>query len=161
MRKFLLLIVFAACAARPDAVIVVPTVAYPFDRDALLRDDVRACADEIERLSGAHFERAAFLRLRDDGAFDCRLWPGALHADRAEWAGAPVDGTVAIIHSHPRDFPEPSQHDRQEAVRIGVPVLVVTPGAISMASPRKNESGFRVAYTARDETARDHHPHSR
>jgi len=59
-------------------VIADPTVAYPFDRQLLQRADIEGCASRLVKMAGYgrfQYERAAFLILRDDGMFDCSVWP--------------------------------------------------------------------------------------
>lgn len=42
---------------------------------------------------------------------------------------------IAIAHTHPVSDVEPSKHDRAEAQRLGLPIVVVTPFAITAAWP--------------------------
>ena len=63
----------------------------------------------------AKLERAAFLRLDDRGTFTCQVWPATFQFHRAQWWGSTPDGTVAVIHSHPQDYPDPSLHDIMES----------------------------------------------
>jgi JAB domain-containing protein similar to deubiquitination enzymes len=133
------LLLVCGCASAPVGTIVIPTIAYPFDRNVLVRDDVTACTDRVFTLAFrglGKLERAAFLKLNERGTFDCQLWPPPFAIHRADWFGTTPDRTVAVIHSHPVGSPDPSEHDRQEAIRLGVPMIVVTPEAISMALPR-------------------------
>jgi hypothetical protein len=112
-----------------------PTVAYPFGDETLQRDDVRACSDRIAELAGHGYfqgERAAFLVLRGDGRFDCSVWPVTNEWHRTTWSGAIPNGTVAVIHTHPRNMPDPSTHDTAEARRLNIPVIVVTRGSVKM-----------------------------
>ncbi|HEV8659295.1 MAG TPA: Mov34/MPN/PAD-1 family protein [Thermoanaerobaculia bacterium] len=136
-------ILCAGCASAPPLqTITLPTVAYPFGVATLMRDDVAACSETIlSRGWGgrANFERAAFLHLSDDGAFRCDVWPADFQFHRAQWWGATPDGTAALIHSHPRTLPEPSEQDVREAQRLGVPVIVVTPESIAMVMPRDGQ----------------------
>ncbi len=144
----------AACASVPPAHLDDPTVAYPFDRQALERADVGSCASRLVRLGGHgrfQYERAAFLILRDDGQFDCSVWPATFEWRSGTWASAIPNGTAAIIHTHPRAEPDPSAHDVREAARIGVPIMVATPDALAMARPRGDVVvSFRSAKTARN-----------
>jgi JAB domain-containing protein similar to deubiquitination enzymes len=133
------LLLVCGCASAPVGTILIPTVAYPFDRNVLVRDDVTSCTDRIFTLAFrglGKLERAAFLKINGRGTFDCQVWPAPFAIHRAEWLGATPDGTVAVIHSHPVGSPDPSEHDRQEAIRLGVPMIVVTPEALTMALPR-------------------------
>jgi hypothetical protein len=71
-------------------------------------------------------ETAAFIEQRDDGSLVCELWP-ASHADHeASFRGAIPPGTVAIVHTHPLDWPLPSTHDTQESARLRIPIYVLT-----------------------------------
>ena len=132
-------ILWAGCtSAPPPAAITLPTVAYPFSAATLTRDDVAACSETILSRGWegrANFERAAFLHLSDDGRFRCDVWPADFQFHRAQWWGTTPDGTAALIHSHPRNLPDPSDQDVVEAERLGVPVIVVTPQSIAMALP--------------------------
>ncbi|MGZ8853556.1 MAG: Mov34/MPN/PAD-1 family protein [Thermoanaerobaculia bacterium] len=115
-----------------------PTVAYPFSGSTLVREDVAACMGRVLTLGWdgqAEFERAAFLRLGDDGRFNCHVWPVSFEFHRVQWLGAPPVGTAAIIHSHPRTLPDPSRQDVQEARRLAIPVIVVTPESVVMVLP--------------------------
>jgi hypothetical protein len=46
-------------------------------------------------------------------------------------------GTVAIAHTHPVDFPYPSQQDKDEAIRLGMPIYVITIRGVYRADPQK------------------------
>ena len=139
MRRIVLLLsLLSPCACRtipPPALEIIPTIAYPFDTTTLVRDDVRACGERITALAGhgylAH-ERAAFLVLSSDGTFDCSVWPPSNGWHSATWSGKIPNGTVAVIHTHPRTIPQPSSHDTREARRLDIPVIVVTPGSMAM-----------------------------
>jgi hypothetical protein len=120
-------------------VLDVPTVAYPFDRETLRRPDIEVCASHLVKMTGyghRQYERAAFLILRDDGMFDCSVWPATFKARSESWSGSIPKGTAAIIHTHPLESPGPSYHDVLEAARIGVPIIVATPDVLAMAQPR-------------------------
>jgi hypothetical protein len=87
------------------------------------------CFDRLRVLSGygrLPYERGAFLVHRDDGSFDCVVWPASNMRDAAEWSGAIPDRTAAIAHTHPNKQPEPSHNDVAVAQRLGIPVFVVT-----------------------------------
>jgi len=150
-------LMLAGCATTPSHV-VLPTVAYPFDAKVLTRDDVASCSEKILDLSmhgRAKFERAAFLLINDTGKFDCKVWPADYQFHKAQWWGATPDGTVAVVHSHPRNFPDPSSQDIMEAMRLQVPFIVVTPGSLTMAMPRDGRvvrvtTGLGVERTARN-----------
>jgi proteasome lid subunit RPN8/RPN11 len=78
-------------------------------------------------------EEAAFLVQSEKGL---RLWRWqSKDAFRASYSGKPPKGTVAVVHTHPYWSIEPSQHDRAEARRIGMPIIVVTRDAVIAANP--------------------------
>lgn len=77
-------------------------------------------------------ELAAFIVRTPRGAFDLSNWPnrGIL---RAHWEGPIPVGAVGIVHSHPRNVPRPSLQDRAEAMRLKLPIYVVSRGALCVA----------------------------
>jgi len=79
-------------------------------------------------------ERAAFLIRESDGRLTLEPWNGG-DFRRARFRGAIPDRAIAIIHTHPRREPHPSMHDRHEAARLALPVIVVTPDAVIAARP--------------------------
>ena len=101
--------------------------------------------------------------MRDDGHFDCALWPATFTWRSATYSGRIPTGTVAVMHTHPTGQPQPSDHDFQEAKRIAVPVIVVCRKSVIMALPfGKNSAGASNVYTsALDETAPDSLAHAR
>jgi len=134
-------LLLGACASAPrptTGVIALPTVAYPFDRQILQRADIEVCASRLVKMAGYgrfQYERAAFLILRDDGMFDCSVWPATFEPRSESWSGRMPEGTAAIIHTHPLESPRPSYQDVLEAARIGVPIIVATPYVLAMAQP--------------------------
>jgi len=117
--------------------IAIAVLAYPIDARLLDQPGVEECFAVL--LAGAgegrrHDERAAFL-VRREGGFECRQWPSRMEFRRASWSGAIPENTVAVVHTHPRELPEPSAHDADEASRIGAPIMVVTPGSVTMVRP--------------------------
>jgi hypothetical protein len=137
-RRLLFLLLAMGCAAPKPSVVVLPTVAYPFSRAVLTRDDVAACTEHILSLAWygqVDWERAAFLRIAGNGRFTCDVWPAKLQFRSARWDGAIPDGTVALVHSHPRTLPDPSGVDVERAHQLGIPVIVVTPDSVVMVLP--------------------------
>jgi hypothetical protein len=86
-------------------------------------------------------ERAAFLIRESDGSLTLAPWSenGDLHAT---FRGPIPDGAIAIVHTHPREEPSPSRHDRHEAKSLRMPVLVITPDGVVAAFP---DSDVRIA----------------
>jgi proteasome lid subunit RPN8/RPN11 len=110
-------------------------------RDALCQD---LCAPDAYRhyrrlLAAAKWgldgqERAAFLVSTPEGRLEAVDFTSG-GAYRASNTGRIPRRAVAVIHTHPLRAHEPSDHDRAEARRIGLPVVVITPHAITVAYP--------------------------
>ena len=79
-------------------------------------------------------ERAAFLIRESDGTLTLEPWAdgGFRHAS---FRGVLPERTIAVLHTHPFGDPRPSAHDREEARRLKMPVLVVTTDAVIAAMP--------------------------
>src|SRR5262245_17672952 len=76
-------------------------------------------------LSGP-YERAEFIIEQPDGSLTCEEWP-AMHSFNAEhFHGAVPRDAIAIVHTHPVQFPFPSPQDNEEATRLGIPVYTLT-----------------------------------
>src|SRR6185503_4445452 len=79
-------------------------------------------------------EQGGFLIRESDGSLTFASWPRGSF-QRAFYRGKIPRGAVAVVHTHPRNLPDPSVHDGEEARRVGLPVVVVTPRAITAAWP--------------------------
>jgi len=79
-------------------------------------------------------ERAGFLIMRDQGRLDLLIWQAG-EATEATYIGHIPTACVAVIHTHPVRARNPSHRDVQEAQRIGLPIVVITPDAITAAMP--------------------------
>ncbi|HEV7767618.1 MAG TPA: Mov34/MPN/PAD-1 family protein [Thermoanaerobaculia bacterium] len=79
-------------------------------------------------------ERAAFLIRESDGTLTLQPWDGGGFR-HASFRGRVPERTLAVLHTHPRGEERPSQHDRDEARRLRMPVIVITPGAVVAAMP--------------------------
>jgi hypothetical protein len=77
-------------------------------------------------------ERAAFLVRDEDGRYRCIAWPMDGHLYRQEFHGAIPDHTVAIVHTHPSELPLGSPDDERTAIKLSMPVFVLTPMNINM-----------------------------
>ena len=77
-------------------------------------------------------ERAAFLIREDDGTLTLSRWPngGFRHAT---FQGSIPPRTIAILHTHPANDPQPSAHDRALAKRLGIAVVTITPRGVVVA----------------------------
>jgi hypothetical protein len=103
--------------------------------NARLRDaDVARLGHELLLAAGsnANIERAAFVVRSPAGTFDLLRWPRSGFFS-ARWTGPVPEGVVAIIHTHPLKRPAPSQQDRAEAKRIGLPLYVVSRAGLCVA----------------------------
>jgi hypothetical protein len=88
------------------------------------------CLVEVLRKSGwglgGPFERAAFITEQLDGSLGCQEWP-SVHEYRTEkFFGAIPAQAIAIVHTHPVQFPKPSKQDDAEATRLGIPIYTLT-----------------------------------
>jgi len=96
--------------------------------------DASPCFSELLKAGGygmRNDERAAFLLARDDGGYDCAMWPRSNGYHSAHWDGPIPERAVAIAHTHPRHKPLPSVQDAAEAKRLGMPIYVVTPSGVT------------------------------
>jgi hypothetical protein len=85
-------------------------------------------------LRGTH-ERAAFLVGREDGSIACIQWPHSHSYLSESFYGQVPRGTLGIAHTHPVDYPLPSQQDKDQATRLGIPIYVITIREIYRADP--------------------------
>lgn len=83
-------------------------------------------------------ERAAFLIRESDGTLTLQPWDDYGHR-RASFRGRIPERALAVLHTHPMGEERPSSHDRAEARRIGMPVVVITPGGVIGAMPEGND----------------------
>ena len=105
------------------------------EADVLHDPSVLACFAHLlkeARFGFASVERAAFVLMNTDGEFRCLDWPSTHEAKETHWKGAIPNGVVAMAHTHPVVSPYPSVDDRNEAVRIGMPIFVISPQIISV-----------------------------
>ena len=112
------------------------------EADVLHDPSVLACFAHLLREAGFGFapvERAAFVFMNADGEFRCLDWPATHQFKAAHWKGPIPVGVVAIAHTHPVASPYPSVDDRNEAVRIGMPIFVISPQIISVVQRNGRE----------------------
>lgn len=83
-------------------------------------------------------ECAGFLIREADGTLTLEPWP---HGGRrhASFRGHVPPRTIAILHTHPRGDERPSARDRDEARRLGLPVVTITSEAVIAAMPGGGE----------------------
>jgi hypothetical protein len=93
-------------------------------------------ADLLQRGGHGRFgiERGAFLIRESDGTLTTEPWPEFGHR-QVRYRGPIPANAIAIMHTHPHEAPRPSAHDRAEAKKIGLPVLVITPMGVVAAFP--------------------------
>jgi proteasome lid subunit RPN8/RPN11 len=94
-------------------------------------------------------ERAAFLVRRPDGRLTAVTWQAGDSAEASHTGHIP-SRCVAIIHTHPLVAPQPSKHDVAEAQRIGLPIVVITPQSVTVATPQgTTDQLFGAGWTRR------------
>jgi hypothetical protein len=79
-------------------------------------------------------EQAAFLRHRPDGHLTLTRWPPGDQTSATYRGSVPPD-CIAIVHTHPENAPRPSVRDIANAIRLHIPVVVITPDGVMMAAP--------------------------
>jgi hypothetical protein len=114
---------------------------FPIILAAVLCGDL--CSDEAFRqygflLASSGFgrgdaERGAFL-VHDERGIRLIVWPPG-RRDSATYSGRMPDDVVAIVHTHPHNLRDPSYGDVRVAMRLGLPNIVLTPNAVSVAWP--------------------------
>jgi hypothetical protein len=93
-------------------------------------------------------ERAAFLIREAGGTLTLAPWPHGSFR-HASFRGAIPPRTIAILHTHPANAPQPSAQDRAEAKRLGIPIVVITPKGALIAEPTAARTPVRVSGTSR------------
>jgi hypothetical protein len=89
---------------------------------------LRSFADFSEEALGMRPEGeiAAFVLLSTDGTLRLERWPRRATAYRETFTGTLPPHTVALVHTHPREWPRPAAADVNEAVRLGIPSYVLS-----------------------------------
>lgn len=97
-----------------------------------------------------HLDRecAAFLIRESDGTLTLEPWPPGSFR-HASWRGTIPPRTIAILHTHPAHLPQPSAQDRAEARRLGIAIVVITPGSAIVAEPTAARTPVRASGTSR------------
>jgi hypothetical protein len=120
--------------------VLAPAMAAEEERDAIFDNVVgKMCFRDLLRDAGwslnGPWERAAFVIQNPDGAIACQCWPSR-HSYLAEtFSGVIPANTIAIVHTHPVDYPRPSEQDKMEATRLGIPIYVLTIKGVYKAVP--------------------------
>ena len=90
-------------------------------------------------------ESAAFLTASGGGTLSVQPWPSGSGVWRERFEGVLPDGVVGVVHTHPVAWDRPSRGDVAEAIRIGLPIYVVSQWRIWAVDPA---SGSVVAIAA-------------
>jgi len=102
------------------------------------------CLVEILRRSGwglgGPFERAAFIIENLDGSLGCKEWPSAHEYHAEKFFGAIPPQAIAIVHTHPVQFPMPSKQDDAEATRLGIPIYTLTIRRVYKSVPGQDQA---------------------
>lgn len=102
-----------------------------------LASNVETLAADLWRQNGdpSHAELAGFVVAGKDGNLELVQWPMPARPllRAAQWLGPLPVGVVAVIHTHPRERPRPSNQDTAEARRLGLPIYVVSQHSLCVA----------------------------
>ena len=140
MRGFVVLLAILVAPRLPACGVITDPIFATASGRAHFRDLLRA-----GQWGFFNTERAAFIVDSGNGSFDSVDWPPTGAAFEEQFHGKIPERTRAIIHTHPFLWPLPSDQDRMEAVRLGIPIYVLTVRAIY-----KTE-GFRITAVVRNE----------
>src|SRR5439155_21802873 len=80
-------------------------------------------------------EIAAFLVQDASGSIASVKWPHTAAARTERYHGVIPARTVAIAHTHPTYAPLPSRGDVAQAMRIGLPIYVITRWSLYVVDP--------------------------
>jgi hypothetical protein len=117
---------------------VITTVSLPdFSRDTRITGFM---SDVLRRgLTWGDFsETAAFLVRDTAGDVQCLLWPETNEYKKQSFPGALPARTVAVVHTHPENLPNPSKGDIEQAQRLGIPLFVLTRQRVTAVDPDGN-----------------------
>ena len=85
-------------------------------------------------------ESAAFIVIDQAGCFSPVVWAYTGEKGRQTWQGSAPPFAVAIAHTHPKGSKRPSAVDVRTAAAVGLPVFVLTPTNIWVATPEGRAS---------------------
>jgi len=86
------------------------------------------------QIENPNFEKGGFLVLGDDGRLRAIYWKESGRLSTS-FHGRLPEHCVATMHTHPTRDPMPSLRDRAEGQRLHLPMIVVTPFAVTIAWP--------------------------
>ncbi|MDQ6800820.1 MAG: Mov34/MPN/PAD-1 family protein [Acidobacteriota bacterium] len=112
----------------------------------------KMCFRDLLRDSGwslnGPWERAAFVMQQADGSITCQCWPSKHSYLAEQFSGVIPAQTIAIVHTHPVQYPRPSENDKQEATRLGIPIYVLTIQGVYKAVPGAREAATLTTHQA-------------
>ena len=85
-------------------------------------------------------EVAVFIVKAPNGHLSCLLWPHTASIRSAHYDGPVPPGTIALAHTHPIYAERPSRGDVAQALRIGLPIYVVTRWHLYVVDPTTGQS---------------------
>ena len=126
---------------------VIVLVALLGSMEALAADaapDARTIALSWDLLRSARYgqsinEHSAFLVTDVNGDLQLVRWRGKATSMSATYHGIIPYGTVAIVHTHPHELPNPSDADAALARKLNMPVYVLTRNSITRTSGGRME----------------------
>ena len=81
-------------------------------------------------------ERAAWIVRQSDGKLSSVRWPHLGARYKITWKYQLPRQTLAQVHTHPRTAsPQPSDEDRRQAMRLGLPIYVISRKGIWVVNP--------------------------
>lgn len=105
------------------------------------RDALAIYAELLSRvvMRGEDSEAAAFLVRDGDGRIRSVPWSSNGHFRSAHFEGMVPAGTIAIAHTHPHGWDQPSPNDIAQARRTGIAIVVVTRWNVNVVLPGTGE----------------------
>jgi hypothetical protein len=91
--------------------------------------------DRVFYTDTRELEQAAFLTEQPDGSLACVLWPATTERAASTFHGDVPADTIAVLHTHPRQWQDPSAQDGILSKQLGLSVVVVTHGLITGVDP--------------------------
>ena len=88
-------------------------------------------------------EHAAFIVVDEWGELQLSRWAWGAESLRASYHGKIPRGTLAIVHTHPMDLPNPSPDDIALARKLGMMVYVITRTSVTSTDGSRTT---RIAY---------------
>jgi len=121
----------AACVRTRMVATFIAAILYLGSFDREIAHDPHVRAEWWEMLADARYgfaenEEAMFIVRNDDGSLCVIRWTPAGMVRGAQWHAPMPRGVIAIAHTHPNRLPRPSPADVRTAMRMDVPVYVIT-----------------------------------